>query len=248
MNLLLALAIYFFSFASGTPKGLTIVTQIQPGSPAATAGLHLGDRITAVNGVKVRYFDDLVGVVDARAGKRVTLLVQRGHRSITTDLVPRLNPPPNQGRMGVALGRTVTVSYSPATALSMSFDSVGTLIANVPLIPQALSQSHGGGVSGPIGIAHITTNVVSAEPGQGPGIILQWMAFLSATLGVLNLLPIPALDGGRIFFVLVSWARRRNLDPEVEGLIHVVGMAALLTLILFVSYQDIARWVTGGQF
>jgi regulator of sigma E protease len=248
MNLLLALAIYFFTFVSGTPKGLTIVTQVQPGSPAALAGLNVGDRISAVNGISVKYFDDLVGVVDARAGRRVTLVVQRGHSSITTQVVPRLNPPPNQGRLGVELGKTVTVSYAPATALSLSFDSVGTLIASVPLIPQALSQSHGSGVSGPIGIAHITTSVVGAEPRQGPGIILQWMALLSATLGVLNLLPIPALDGGRIFFVLVSWARRRNLDPEVEGLMHMVGMAALLTLILFVSYQDIARWVTGGQF
>jgi regulator of sigma E protease len=71
------------------------------------------------------------------------------------------------------------------------------------------------------------------------------MAVLSASLGVLNLLPFPALDGGRIVFVLISWIRRRNLDPEIEGVIHMVGMAALLVLIMVISYNDLIKWFSG---
>jgi regulator of sigma E protease len=126
---------------------------------------------------------------------------------------------------------------------------VGTLVASLPAIAQSISQHGGSGVAGPIGIARATTETVQNAPSQG-GIdsVLWFVAFLSANLGVLNLLPIPALDGGRIVFVLISWIRRRNLDPEVEGLIHMVGMAALLMLIVLVSYQDVLRWVAGGSF
>jgi len=77
--------------------------------------------------------------------------------------------------------------------------------------------------------------------------LLALVALLGANLGILNLLPIPALDGGRLVFVLLSWVRRRNLDPEVEGVIHLVGMAVLLLLIAFISYQDLARWIGGSS-
>ena len=139
------------------------------------------------------------------------------------------------------------IAYGPVSALRKSFESVGSMIGSVPTLLRSVSQNHTKNIAGPIGIAHVTTDVVSAEPQVGPGGLMLLAALLSASLGVLNLLPIPALDGGRILFVLISWVRRKNLNPEVEGLIDMVGMAALLTLILFISYQDVARWVTGSS-
>jgi regulator of sigma E protease len=248
MNLTLALGIFFFSFMAGSPRGLTVVTAVNPGSPAARAGIHVGDTVLAANGVHVQYLTDLQNVTATRLGKRTTLELLSDGRRHTVTLVPRRNPPPDQGPMGIALTKTATVSYSPAHALNLSVQQVGAMIGSIPTLVQSVSQHGGNQIAGPIGIANITTHVVQQEPKQGPSSLFFFVALLSANLGVLNLLPMPALDGGRIAFVLLSWVRRRNLDPQIEGVIHLVGMAVLLMLILVISYNDIVRWVSGGSF
>lgn len=248
MNLLLAVVLFFFAFMGGSPRGLTVITAVSDNSPAAAAGLHPGDRILAVDGQSVQYLDELQAVVDAHLGHALELRVQRGPGSFLTTLVPRQHPPKNQGPIGIGLDRTVTVAYSPSSAIKQAVSVIGNTMQAVPALFQTLARHDTAPVSGPIGIAHQTTLVVQNEPANGFGSILLFVGFLSASLGVLNLLPIPALDGGRIVFVLLSWIRRRNLDPEVEGLIHIAGMAMLLLLILFVSYQDIVRWISGGSF
>ncbi|HEX8917790.1 MAG TPA: M50 family metallopeptidase [Chloroflexota bacterium] len=248
MNLMLALTIFFFVFLAGAPRGLTVVTAVNRGSPAALAGLRIGDRIVQANGQPVTYLDQLQTVTSGNLGQRIPLRVLRGRHIVDTTLVPRVNPPKNQGPMGVVLGDTVNYSYGPGHSLQLAVRQVGIMVASIPLLIQSVQQHGGNGVSGPIGIAHITTQVVHDEPQQGFGSILEFVALLSANLGVLNLLPIPALDGGRIVFVLISWIRRRNLDPEVEGLIHLVGMAVLLLLITLVSYHDLLQWIGGGSF
>lgn len=248
MNILLALAIFFFAFLVGSPRSLTVVTSVAPGSPAAAAGLRSGDRILKVDGRSVSYFEDLQGATFEHLGQRVSLVVQRGSETYRTVLVPRKHPPRNQGPMGVGLKKSAVVRYSPPKAAQLSAQAVGQMVLGLPILLERLSQHDTSGVAGPIGIAHFTTKVVQQEPQTGPGSLLQLVALLSASLGVLNLLPIPALDGGRIVFVLISWVRRRNLDPEVEGLVHMVGMAVLLFLIALISYQDILRIVTGGSF
>ncbi len=247
MNLSLAVIVFFLSFLWGSPQFLTTITGVERGSPAATAGLRPNDTILAVDGSKVAYVDNLISATYPLAGKPVTLTVRRGSGTFNVVVVPRTNPPPHQGAIGIELNKSVIVRYGPVSALTMSFGQIGQYLQSLPLLFQDLSQHNAQGISGPVGIAQTTTQVIGAEPQFGPGFVLGWVALLSASLGVLNLLPIPALDGGRIVFVLLSWVRRRNLDPEVEGLIHVVGMAALLMLILFVSYQDLTRLVGGSS-
>jgi regulator of sigma E protease len=248
MNLTLAVGIFFFSFMGGSPRGLTVVTGVGAASPAAAAGIRVGDKIVDVAGIHVNYLSDLQDVTSTHLGRRVTIKLLRDGRSRTVSLVPRPRPPVNQGPMGVALARSTTVTYTPGKALQLSVQQVGDMVGSIPVLVQNVSQHGGGQVAGPIGIAHLTTQVVQQEPQQGPSSLFLFVALLSANLGVLNLLPIPALDGGRIVFVLLSWVRRRNLNPEIEGLIHMVGMAVLLTLILVISYQDIVHWVSGGAF
>lgn len=248
MNLLLALAIFFFAYVIGSPRGITVITGISPNSPAARVGLRVGDRITAIDSMPVRWFDQVAADTTARVGTRIRVTLMRGGRRLIVSLVPRRHPPASQGPIGISLGDTATASYAPADALGRSFGDVAGMVVSVPAILQTVFASHGAGVEGPIGMAHTTTNVVGQAPKQGPGTILELAALLSANLGVLNLLPIPALDGGRIVFVLLAWLRRRNLDPQLEGMFHVAGMAALMLLILFVSYQDIVRWITGASF
>src|SRR5579859_3333586 len=248
MNLTLAIAIFFFVFLAGAPRGLTIVTHVDRASPAARAGMRVGDRVVQANGRPVAYLDQLQKVTDANLGRRIPIRVLRGKQIINTSIVPRVNPPRNKGPMGIVLADTVNYSYGPSRSLQLSLRQVGIMVTSIPLLIHNVSQHGGSGVAGPIGIAHITTQVVRDEPQQGFASILEFVALLSANLGVLNLLPVPALDGGRIVFVLISWIRRRNLDPEVEGLIHLVGMAVLLLLITLVSYHDLLQWIGGGNF
>ncbi len=151
--------------------------------------------------------------------------------------------------MGVVLGDVAMVHYGPGQALGMSFQQIGLMVSSVPGVVGGLLTGPGRGqVAGPIGIAHLTTNAVQSQPKLGWASLFGLLALLSANLGVLNLLPIPALDGGRIVFVLLSWIRGRNLNPQVEGLIHMVGMAMLLVLIVAISYQDIGRWISGATY
>jgi regulator of sigma E protease len=99
-------------------------------------------------------------------------------------------------------------------------------------------------VAGPIGIAQIATEV--AKAGISP--LLEFAAFLSINLAILNILPLPALDGGRIAFVLLEWARRgKRISPKKEGLVHFVGLFMLMSLILVITYQDIVRIINGGS-
>jgi len=252
MNLLLAVFIAFVAFSVGSPRGLTIITSVSPRSPAAAAGLQVNDRIVAVNGHAVKYLSDLQTVIDRdvsnHPGEWVSIRVHRGATTLNTQLIPRVHPPKDQGPMGIVLSRTVTISYPPVVALRRSLQEVGTMIGSIPLLIQSLSQHNGASLSGPIGIAHVTTDAVHAEPTNGIGSIFQLMAILSAGLGVLNLLPFPALDGGRLVFVLISWIRRRNLSPEIEGIVHLAGMAVLLMLIMVISYNDLIKWITGAGY
>ncbi len=249
MNITLAVLVFFFAFLGGTPRALTVVTKVAAGSPAAHAGLHSADQIVAVDGKRVKYYEDLVSAVNSHLGTRVSLTIDRNGHSFGTSLVPRRYPPKNQGAMGVGLGQTAIVHYSPPKALALSFQQIGLMVSSLPHVIGGLLSGPGRGqVAGPIGIAHITTQVVQTQPRNGWGSIFALMALLSANLGVLNLLPIPALDGGRIVFVLISWIRGRNLNPQVEGVIHVAGMALLLLLIALISYQDVARWISGSAY
>ena len=248
MNLLLAVAILFAALIIGSPRGLTVITKVDAGSPASAARLRPGDRIIAIDHHRVGYLDQLQALVARRAGSNLALQIRRGSHTFAVRLVPRISPPAGQGPIGVVLGRSTRVRYAPGQALGQSVHDVGSIVGGVPLLLQTVVQDGGNGVSGPIGIARATTDVVGNEPQQGIGSVFQFMSLLSATIGILNLLPIPALDGGRIVFVLLSWVRRRSLDPEVEGLVHMVGMAVLLMLILFISYHDLVQWVTGKPF
>jgi regulator of sigma E protease len=249
MNLSLAIFIAFVGFTVGSPRGLTVITGVAAGSPAAASHLRANDTILAVNGHTVRWLTDIQNIVqsevDTHPGQPVSLTVRRDARILTVGIVPRISPPPNQGPIGIVLRKTTTVAYSPPDALGRSIRQLGAMVRAVPAAIRSLTQQNANDLSGPIGIARSTTDAVDNEPATGPGYIIQFIALLSASLGVLNLLPFPALDGGRIVFVLISWIRRRNLDPELEGVIHMVGMAALLVLIMVISYNDVARWVSG---
>jgi len=245
MNIALALVLFFTAAVwLGAPVATNVVGSVQKHSPAQRAGLRHDDIIVAVAGTRTRSLAAIHKVTEAHLGKRISLTILRSGRRMIVYVRPRLHPPANQGSVGVIMA-VREQRYSVQTAAIKSFEGVGAMVMAIPNLIASIGSHGTQNISGPVGIARMTGESASSIPQEGLGQFFAFVALLSANLGVLNLLPIPALDGGRLALVIVAGIRRRNLNPEVEGLIHLVGMAILFTLILVISYQDIIRWASG---
>jgi len=256
MNLLLP--IFLFSIAFMIPHNVviepTVVAVVNPGSPAASAGIEVGDTILEVDGKAINNFSELHRYTRLNLGQEITVVVE--HSDSTTEevqLIPRWKPPENEGAMGIerdvefALANRTTASqhYPFWEAIPMGVSEcieIFVLIKN-----EVLSWIIGATppqVTGPVGIAQITGE--AAKAGVSP--LLELTGFISINLGIINLLPLPALDGGRIAFVLLEWVRRgKRIAPKTEGLVHLIGFAMLIALILVITYQDIIRIISGGS-
>lgn len=249
MNALLPIVLLTASYmmARETLVGSVYIQGVAPGSPAEVAGMQAGDVILGINDRKVGNIQDVGYNIQLNLGSQMEIALKRGDQTKIVDVVPRWNPPRGQGATGITIAmpdRAVqTVTLSPLEALGTgvrrSFDLL-TLFKN-GMISMVLARS-GPSVTGPIGIAQATAEV--AQAGVSP--LLEWTALLSMNLAFLNILPIPMLDGGRMFFVLLEWVRRgRRISPEREGLVHLIGFVILMAFILFVSFQDILRLING---
>ncbi len=260
-NFVLAVLIYIGLYLGGVPEaiGPVLVEAIAPGSPAAAAGLQAGDVITRIGDYPVRSLSQVQDATKAYFGVPTALVVERGGQTLTLSITPRRpsETPHGQGSMGVTItiqpiesvtmhpvgvGRSVILGVQRAFLLTGSMaEGLGQLVGSL-ITPKVAAPP--GGVSGPIGIARLTGEVVRS--GWLP--FLDLTGFLSLNFALLNILPLPALDGGHIAFVVAEWLRRgKRVPPEREALVHLVGMALLIGLMLVVSYLDIVRWIQGGS-
>jgi regulator of sigma E protease len=255
MNILSAVLIFAVMFMLGVPGRVAadtvMIAGVAPGSPAEAAGLHVGDIVVSVDGTPVKTPDELVKLANQRRGQPVALVITRGQSSIPVTITPRLNPPPGEGAMGVRIDSKVELVYYPlGQALWMGVEQtleiiVLTLSAPILLLRGLIPVDTLRPI-GPIGIYQQTASAVQVSVQTGwwyP--ILFFTGFLNTALGLTNLLPIPALDGARIFFVIIEAIRGRRIDPAREGLIHLVGLAVLLVLMLVVTYYDFATPLSG---
>jgi regulator of sigma E protease len=245
MNLIGALVLFYLVFTiAPIPEDRPIVSIIEPQSPA-TQVLKLGDVVTAVNGVAVTSQDDVRNQVACTIGHPTTLTIRRHGATLERTVIPRVNPPAGQGRVGFA-GRIVYSGTDGWQALQQTLAQPGDFVQSVA----GIFQNHGcvdsgAGLTGPVGIARVTGAAANAVPQLGMGPVLYLAALISMNLAFVNLLPFPALDGGRMLVVLVGIARRRRVDPRREALFHALGFALLLTLVLGVSAHDISQWIAG---
>ena len=133
------------------------------------------------------------------------------------------------------------------TAFPKSFETIWDVLSFTwNGIFEGVSTQSNPGITGPVGIAQVTGEVVDRF---GISLVFQLAALLSISLGIVNILPIPALDGGRLMFVVIEWLRRgRRISPQREGLVHLVGFAILIVFIVVLSYSDIARIINGESF
>jgi regulator of sigma E protease len=258
MNFVLAAALFAIAFSMPllVGQGPLTVTQIQEGSPAE-ATLQVGDVIVAVDGRTFERSAELTDYVAERGGQPVTLSVERNGTSAEIVLTPRIVTPEDRARgigpvgFGYEPARIVeepSPVTGPVDAVARGTSAAWTIAIQ---IPGGLADAIGGllglnpdagDARGPIGIAQETGRVLEAPLVSQ----LFFIGLLSVNLAVLNILPFPPLDGGRIAVVLVELLRRRRLPAEREALIYLTGFAVLIALVILISIQDIQRLITGG--
>ncbi len=250
MNVVLPIVLLTIAFM--VPRqvvvGDVVIEEVAADSPAAVAGIEPGDIILSINDRSIQNIGDVIYDIHLNIGEKVTFELKKEDASIKqVTVIPRWNPPENQGAVGIKLTMTntyeVSQSYAFWEAVPKSFSSIGeTFVLMRNEITKWFVQKKVPEVTGPVGIFQLTGEVSEA----GPSYLIQFAAFLSINLAIVNLLPLPALDGGRIVFVLVEVARRgKRVSPRTEGLVHMIGFAMLIGLILVISYFDIMRVIRG---
>lgn len=223
----------------------TEVSAVAEDSPAALAGLQRGDLIHAINDTLINDNNPLTDVVRQNLGQEVTLTLLRGDSVITVQATPRAEPPPGEGALGVQIGpasKLATLPLLPALAEGVrSTVDYALLVLQLPfLLLAGQVQPADAQLTGPVGIAQMIGGAVSATIDTGLWFpIWRLSAVLSAALAITNLLPLPALDGGRLLFILFEVVRGRRVNPEREGLIHTVGFMMLIGLLVLVTVRDI---------
>ena len=246
-NFILAIFVFWLAYIIGPPA--VSVVAVNPNSPAETAGLLSGDILLAVNQITIENGDILVQQVAAHSGQAIELLVNRAGQELTLSLTPRRPGeynPNTDGPIGITIGLdpAYRLKINPLEAAVTSVRSVWSVIsltvrAPFMLMRGEISPSEARPV-GVIGISQIAGQAAEYSVNTGDWFqLLRIIAFISVALGFTNLLPIPALDGGRILFVLIEAVRGRRIEPEREGLVHLVGMVFLLGLMFLLIVQDI---------
>ncbi len=242
MNLLTAVLFFSLALGLGAPAVAdpenAVVSSVSPGSPGESAGLLPGDVIIAADGTAIPTITSLQEFTQDHLGVEVVLSIERGGQPLEIALVPRTDPPEGQAPIGIVLRPRTTIVRYPwyeATWLGLK-DTVNLtgFIFTVPIqvirgfIPADMARP-----VGPIGVGQLVGDAVEYSVDTGwwyP--VLRMMGMLSVAIAVTNLLPLPALDGGRILFVIVEAIRGRRIDPAKEGLVHLVGMLVLVALML----------------
>jgi regulator of sigma E protease len=249
MNFLLAIAVLTAAFAAGTatPTGQVRVEKVAAASPAEAAGIQPGDIVKSIDRRTITKTSDLVSYVRTHAEREVTLELERNGRPVTITAVPRPEPPEGEGPLGIVLADvTANIAVPLPQAFAQALGLTADVVEQIAALPgELLSRPPGTQGPPPVG-GPIQIFVVTAAVSQlGFATFLKLVGVISVNLGVLNIIPFPGLDGGRLFFVLLGAALRRRLSPQVEAAIHAVGFVLLLGLLVVVSVADIRR-VTGG--
>ncbi|NJK78932.1 MAG: site-2 protease family protein [Chloroflexaceae bacterium] len=261
MNLILAVIIFAILFGVNGYPALRgqLIADVYPGTPAAEAGFVEGDVLLELDGQPMNdRFTGITAIAAENAGQPVAAVVRRDGTETTLTVVPGpLEITRDDGtvqRMDVGLG----FSYGPDIELQQlnPFQAVGVAFVHtfelVGAMINGLGQMIGGlfgandpppgGIAGPVGIARATGEVINTAGVSG---FWNWTAILSINLFLLNLLPIPALDGSHIVFSLIEWVRGKKVPPEKEALVHGIGFATLMGLILLISVSDVWNAING---
>ena len=232
---------------NSTDKAQVFVMEVVANSPAAAAGIKVNDIILEANGVPVQNITDYETVVKANYGVEIPITVKHNDGSTEeVKLIPEANAPASQGATGLALTNAVRKTDNFWVAIRNGAASYWNMIVLfkdgiVGMIKGTVPVN----VTGPVGIAQLTGEIVKT----GIANLLSFAAVISLNLGIINIFPIPAMDGGRIVFVLLEWVRRgKRISPKTEGMVHTIGFMLLMLVFILISYHDILRIISGQSF
>ena len=249
-NLVLAWLIFSFLFVVGNPEvsGKVVIEEVVSGSPAEVAGLQKDDVVLAVDGAEVGTTEDLILKVQEKVGSVVELAIDRKGRALQMQLVPRMEPPEGEGALGVKIAmielEVILTKHSFWQAPWYAFSEVkeitkSMLVGFGGMMVRIFTQGEiPTEVAGPVGIKALTDVAAS----MGLRFFLQFVALLNLNLLIFNLLPIPALDGGRLLFLGFEAVLRRKLNPKIEKTANSLSIVLLLLLSVLVTIQDISKF------
>jgi regulator of sigma E protease len=252
MNFILAVAIISFLFSVvgvAIPGNKVTIDAIVKASPADKAGLKVGDIVQTINGVSITSTTQLVSITKQHLGEKLALQVKTQTSKLKNiKITPRKVYPSNEGPMGVAISQASSIKKypwyeAPFVGTKEALNETGLIVNGlVMIVVQIFTKgSVPSDVAGPVGIAELTGTVVSI----GPSAVLSFISLLSLNLAIINILPIPALDGGRLLFIVIEGIFRKKVDQRIEGYAHAIGMAILLGLIALITIHDLFRIFTG---
>ena len=259
MNMLVAVVLLSVVHMLGVPtfveegqeadyKNIQIqIVEIAKSSPAELAGIKAGDSILSlsfgIEKTEIKEIDDVQKFVAFHSGQEIVMEIKRGNEILSKNLTPRTNPPKEEGALGVAMSKVGLVSYPWYTAILKGFETTGKMFVTMAtmfwlLIKNLIVKGTMiGEIAGPVGIVMVTSQMVKL----GLIYVLQFTAILSINLALINILPFPALDGGRILFLLIEKIKGKPIKFKTEQIANTLGFAILIGLMLIVTLRDVIK-------
>jgi regulator of sigma E protease len=257
MNMILAAVLLSIGLMFGIPQALdglsdraivtdrkVVVAEAVGGSPAEKAGIKVGDIIESADGQAINNFQELQKFNEDHVGKAAIYLVKRGDQELGYGITPEIRSETGKGGIGIAAVETGLVSYpwywAPWEGLKQTYALTVAILKAFGHMFYGIFTGQGvsADVAGPVGIAALTGQVAR----MGIIYLLQFTALLSINLAIINFLPIPALDGGRLLFMIIEKIKGRPVKRELETAIHNIGFVLLMVMVVFVTYKDLAKY------
>lgn len=223
------------------------IVEVAKNSPAEEAGIKIGDAIFALSfnqeSVQVTEVEDVQNFIAGHIGEELNFTLKRGDETLQKVMIPRSNPPEGEGATGIAMSKTGLISYPWYKAIIKGFETAGKLLVTMISLfyllikTLILKGTMIGEIAGPVGIAALTSQMVQL----GWVYVLQFTAILSINLAIINFLPFPALDGGRLLFLLIEKIKGKPIKFKTERLANSIGFAFLILLIIVITFRDIVK-------
>lgn len=241
MNFILALVLFFIvGLTVGMPTASNTLGGVIENSPAQVAGLLAGDQIISYNNQPVGNWEELTQAISS-TNEPTTVTYIRDGQTKTTEITPQISE--NGGKITPSIGVSVEYEKSLSAGFHYSVFQMKEAFFSIIQTFKMLFVTKEAGIndlSGPVGIYTMTSTIAT----YGLTSLIVWIGFLSVNIGIMNLLPLPALDGGRIVFVLIEAVVGRPVDRRVEGYIHMVGLLLFFGLFIYVTFNDVIRLIS----